>query len=763
MKMQKRTNNFYNKNDKNNNAKNQNKEENDYGNNKYDKYQLTEVKTYKKTKIMSPYIPEKSNFLVNNEYKLTNKQFIYESGKKLINSPYFFKNDLNDNKINKKNTRNIRNTNIKYNTEYNNENDELYYEIQMKIYKKVIEQFNNNLIKYCKKILSDEYSKFLNNFKIISLQNKPKPKPKTYKKKSIINKTIYKNKKTPDKFNLGRKGIGNIISPFINYKNIPKENNEFINHKASVNNSKKKVIYSNYFNLNIFENNTNNKYIYSSKTMKPKLNDEFKSGDKNAFSQRNISINTSVDLKQHNDNIINKEISNYADKKNIINSSFKRNPNKTLTQPKIKQDINFIGKDNLKIDNKNSLVFINYSTKKKIIDKLKNIKLFKETNNNDKNNEPNIKEIDLGKKKMHFDNLIKRLKNVAFFKHFEKFLEFISIKTKKEFLEILRQKHLIKEENLEKKNEDNDNIINPVNNELCLEIKKENKLDEEHKSNKIDNLAQKDEENKEDNIKNIEINYETIEKNVNEQENINNIKCINVKDIEISDEKMENHKNINLYNNLNVNLDINWNKPIDININDKEKKEINFKVENAENINIDNQQQENKNEIEKESEQIFENLNNSINKQKSEKENININPENIEEIKDNINKRNLLVDKIFKNILFKENINIIRESFIKWKQSINEENNLEKNDEIKNENEKDNMDIIDENIEEDKSENKEENKEGKRNIINIKTLFLDEVDEEEKGVILEEMIFRFRTLLMSSCFQNNENFSDSFE
>ena len=34
-----------------------------------------------------------------------------------------------------------------------------------------------------------------------------------------------------------------MISPFINYKNVPKENNKIINHKASINNSQKKVIY----------------------------------------------------------------------------------------------------------------------------------------------------------------------------------------------------------------------------------------------------------------------------------------------------------------------------------------------------------------------------------------------------------------------------------------------------------------------------------------------------------------------------------------
>ena len=134
---------------------------------------------------------------------------------------------------------------------------------------------------------------------------------------------------------------------------------------------------------------------------------------------------------------------------------------------------------------------------------------------------------------------------------------------------------------------------------------------------------------------------------------------------------------------------------------------------------------------------------------------------NKEEIKDNTNKRNILLEKIFKNKIFKEKINIMRKNFIKWKQNINEEIYFEKNDE--NEKEKDNINIIEENLGEDITEKKEENKEGKRNIINIKTLFLDEIDEEEKEVILEEMIFRFRTLLISSCFINKENFSVSFE
>ena len=83
----------------------------------------------------------------------------------------------------------------------------------------------------------------------------------------------------------------------------------------------------------------------------------------------------------------------------------------------------------------------------------------------------------------------------------------------------------------------------------------------------------------------------------------------------------------------------------------------------------------------------------------------------------------------------------------KWKQIINANNNLKEIDEAKNEI----VDLV------------EENKEEKRNHLKIKTLFLDEVDDEEKEVILEEMVFRFRTLLMSTCFHEKESFSDSFD
>ena len=87
----------------------------------------------------------------------------------------------------------------------------------------------------------------------------------------------------------------------------------------------------------------------------------------------------------------------------------------------------------------------------------------------------------------------------------------------------------------------------------------------------------------------------------------------------------------------------------------------------------------------------------------------------------------------------------------KWSEKISDINLKEEN-ELINKNE--------DNKEEIKSENEIENKNEKRNMINIKTLFLDEVDDEEKCVIMEEMVFRFRTLLMLSCFKNEEDLSD---
>ena len=193
--------------------------------------------------------------------------------------------------------------------------------------------------------------------------------------------------------------------------------------------------------------------------------------------------------------------------------------------------------------------------------------------------------------------------------------------------------------------------------------------------------------------------------------------------------------------------------------------------EKIEDININSHQKENKNEIETMKDtfkQNSEELNNSINNKKNEEGKNDINYKNNEEEKDNqiniingdnysnikeelneneVAKRNITFKNIFEIFLLKEKNIILKGSFFKWKQIINANNNLKEIDEAKNEI----VDLV------------EENKEEKRNHLKIKTLFLDEVDDEEKEVILEEMVFRFRTLLMSTCFHEKESFSDSFD
>ena len=66
--MQKKSNNFYNKNEKKALKLNKDKEQNytdDKNYKKYSKYQFTEAKTYNKNKINSPYITDKKNYSKN--------------------------------------------------------------------------------------------------------------------------------------------------------------------------------------------------------------------------------------------------------------------------------------------------------------------------------------------------------------------------------------------------------------------------------------------------------------------------------------------------------------------------------------------------------------------------------------------------------------------------------------------------------------------------------------------------------------------------
>ena len=813
-----RKNNFYSINDKDNINIRQNTEDNYYGNN-YPQYNMTESRTYNKNNINSPYVNEKRNFMINSDLRFQDKQYNYESASKNLNNDYSINKRVENNQNiqnNIINKRNITDINTKYNTEYNTQENEIIYynELQSKIYKKVMAQFYKNLRIYCLKLLIDDWSYFLKIVK--DMPKKNHIKQKAYMKKNIVNKNIYKLKKTPDKIAQNQKYISTFISPFANHKTIKKDKNKFISQNTSVNNSnKKKVIFSNYYNLNIYENNTNNKYIYSNKRNQARIQSELTYDDKNKFTENNPNLNSIDYFKKNNDNNVN-VLYNYANRKNMFKTTLKKNANFNFTQPKNYQNLNSSSKNDLKIDNKKSMEFLN-STKKKIIDKLQNIKLFRQAskNNNNSNTKLISEEEDLEKKKYHFQNLMGKLKDIAFVKHIEKFIEFNNTKIKKEFLEVFKQNNKISDFINENKNEkiinnennDNNQINNNIENDFenndennNIKLNKENILDKEEI---IDNNQEDYNKIETNEIKDIKISYEKIEKKERGEQNINNEENINSKEEEILSNKNENDKNINNDNNLKINLEttpnnILNNEDIIINENIENNKEIciensitPLKKEEIENdvmkdknekniieqINKEGNKEKEKSNKEEISNKIigyFKNLNNNIQKDE-EKNNDNIEndnnkeEENIKEvikndeisseekIKNNKKQISDILQKIINNIIFKEKINTLKIHFNKWRQIILDKNKMELGEEKENLIENNEKDI---NKSNNKPEDDSEHKGEKRNIMKIKTLFFDEADEEEKKDILEEMIFRFRTLLMSSCFINKEYISD---
>ena len=786
--MQKRANNFYSKNDRNNMILRHNTEENNFGD-KYSQFNLTESKNFNRNNINSP-INEKKNFLVNTDLRTQNRQDIFESGQKTIYNTYYYKNSQSNNKNIQNNIikeRNNSDLNNKYNTDYDNENDGLYYqEIQSKIYKKVIQQIYNNLYKYCRKYILKDGSEFLKNLKEISSKNQPKQK--TYRKKNIVNKNIYKFKKTPNKFSQSKNYEEKFTSPSNNYKIFKKKRNKFISQNTSINNSntKNNIVYSNYYNMNIYENNTTNKYVYSSKKNQTKF---LKDYSNYTLPEKNICVNS---LNGNRNNMPY----NYATRKNLVKTCIRKNPNINYTQPKNYTNLNKEIKTNLKIDNKNSLEYINNITKKKIIDKLQNIKLFKQKNDYQTLDKKVYTKEDSEKKKEHFHNLMSKLRIISFYKHIEKFVFQLNNNIKKEFLKNLK----FKANNDELKNENKEQeIINTQNNNNLNEQNENyNNLNKEDIPNKIEF----DIDNKKDNLdeikdlKNIEINYETIDKKVKEDNIDNNIQNINSKNLENSEKENKTDKemeenNINGGNNLDMNSIENNNNDDNI-INENKNIEESDNEKDDNNININSQSKddniekvasnENEHDTSGNNEKY---LDDQINNEKNEELNIDSNIENFKEneqrekelIKDNeinidINKedqtkfneaeRNNCLQQLFNNISIKEKNNTLKKYFYKWSEIIFDinskgENNINENEEneLVNKSEENKDEII--------HENEIENKNDKRNILKMKNLFLDEVDDEEKCVIMEEMVFRFRTLLMLSCFKNEEYLSDSFE
>ena len=122
------------------------------------------------------------------------------------------------------------------------------------------------------------------------------------------------------------------------------------------------------------------------------------------------------------------------------------------------------------------------------------------------------------------------------------------------------------------------------------------------------------------------------------------------------------------------------------------------------------------------------------------------------EIDDNKIKRDILLKNLIETFYFKEINKLFKKYFIKW--IINQKENKIKYINYENLNKA----LIE----------KYENKMVKLDEIIYEAkekapLFEDELKTEEKKVILEEMIYRFRMILILFYLKSNHNLSDSFE
>ena len=578
-----------------------------------------------------------------------------------------------------------------------------YEKLQSKIGKNMMNKSFNRLIKICYSFVKNDFLIFLNKLKAISSQKIIRPK--TYKKKSVINRNLASSQNFSSQYST--KNAKNDFSPFNGFKSIKtaklkfEEENNFINSST-----KKNDTYSSYYNINCEEGKeSNSNTIKSYKTYsrinnsnkdKIKFINEFKSDiyiKKNNIKSKKLNNNEYSAKKEKTKTIFTKKISteyNTLTDKKEKNFNINNNDNniKTLRQNQsiVLNRNNLIMDDDIKtlrqnqsivfnkkyliIENKNSFNYLNKSSqksksnkktkksfdiKKGILDKIK-VNIIK-----------NKDEMKMKRKKTYFKLFINKLRNFAFCVHMQNLLlnknneNKINISSSQN-KEILKNEETIKISNIISEDE---NTSKRINNNNENEIKSNNNIG----NNLNDNIIKEESNNDGD-----------LNSNLVKEEN-NNIDDLNVNTIKEENDDNENEneidilkKNINKEENNYNDTDNNIYKNLTKEKNENENNNINGITTNEENIKKENIIEKRNNE--NHNENFDEEKNNEIKNEKINEENNNGNK--IEKINEEKNKEKINKEKDNENN--KEKINEEKDN----------ENNKEKiNEESDNENNKD--------------------------------------------------------------------------
>ena len=729
---------------------------------------------------------------INNRYENNNNNYIQN---------YIKKNKYNGNTNNYcyNNKEKIENKNQSTeNIIKIDQSQEYFNNLKSKLCKKALEQFYKRIIKYCHLFLKNDFSLILFTIKNFS---RNKFQPKTYKKKSIFNKNIFLSSN-----NKKKEQEKNVLSPLKNFNLVKMAKLKFDEKNKLTSGNKKNdtnILDEKESYTNSIQSNKSSNLVSGLNKNKSKFFSEIKNDiyiKKNNLKSKKLNNKIYISPRKkskcvYNSNRLNNEYYNIYAESNPIKNKNIYDLNKTKDLKAFSPDKSqFFNSNTLIIDNKNSFNYLNKSANTSIPKKSKRKNVIKIKENKNKNKiEINKEELKLKKKKKYFNFFINKLRNITFCFHMNKIFSISKSNNIKHFFncvkEIKNEKEQIRNISKEEKLNDYNNINSKDNNinikELSFNDNENNKelFEMNEKENNINDLNMV-ENNIENNIEN------KIENNINKKENetidINkeneNYPLKKEESFEINLNKYE-----NIINNNKININENENNIIEKEYEHKDELKENLKQMNSDDIIIEEKKEniinkndsidslnninDKNNELNK-NDNVIDNLNSSLKKENEIIPDININSNNINDesndnkksldlidmnennkIEENIKKRNLLMNKIIINISSKVN-NVLNKKFFNiWKDIKIEEN-------IKNIDNDNNIEIIKEpengiKIENDEKINSDNN--------NKKAFFGDDVNDEEKKVILDEILQRFKILLIEFHLKNSQNISDSCE